>query len=224
MDELIPIVDLADADAPARIDAACSSVGFMSITNHGVAPSLVEAMVAATDAFFALPLEEKVRLRSPRAEINRGYAAKGTEGLTYSLGVAGRPPDLFEAFNVGPDRRPDGIPPDRPEFAANVWPERPEGLRAALVAYFDAISTLARRLTSLMAVALGLDESSSPTRPTTRRRPCASSATRATPTSPTPRRISSGWAHTPTTASSPSSTPIGSPGSRSSGPTAPGTA
>jgi len=164
MDELIPIVDLAQPEAPARIDAACSSVGFMSITNHGVAPSVVEAMVAATDAFFALPLEEKVRLRSPRAEINRGYAAKGTEGLTYSLGVAGRPPDLFEAFNVGPDRIPDGIPPDRPEFAANIWPERPErperpeGLRAALVAYFDAVSTLARRLTSLMAIALGLDE------------------------------------------------------------------
>jgi len=157
MDELIPVIDLAAADAPARVDVACSSVGFMSITNHGVAPSVIDEMVAASDAFFALPLEDKLRLCSPRPEINRGYAPKGTEGLAYSLGVAGRPPDLFEAFNVGPDRRPEGVPPDRPEFAPNLWPARPEGLRTALVAYFDAVSALARRLTSVMATALGLD-------------------------------------------------------------------
>jgi len=157
MDALIPNVDLADPGAAARLDEACRTVGFMSITNHGVAPSVVDEMVAASDAFFALALEEKLQVRSPSPEINRGYTPKGTEGLAYSLGVAGRPPDLFEAFNIGPDRRPDRVPPDRPEFAANLWPARPAGLRAACVAYFDAVAALARRLTTVMASALGLD-------------------------------------------------------------------
>jgi isopenicillin N synthase-like dioxygenase len=118
---------------------------------------VIDDMVAATDEFFALPLDEKLRYRSPRPEINRGYAAKGTEGLTYSLGVDGRPPDLFEAFNIGPDEVPPGVPADRPEFAPNLWPARPTGLRDALVPYFTDVAALARRITSVMALALGLD-------------------------------------------------------------------
>jgi len=129
----------------------------MSVLGHGVAPEVIDAMVEATDRFFALPLDEKVRYRSPRPEVNRGYAAKGTEGLTYSLGVDGRPPDLFEAFNIGPETCPPGVPADRPEFAPNIWPERPDGLRDAIVPYFTAVGTLARRITSVMALALGLD-------------------------------------------------------------------
>jgi isopenicillin N synthase-like dioxygenase len=156
--DLVPVVDLAGSDAARGVDAACRSVGFMSIVGHGVPRRVVADMVAATDELFALPLEEKLQLRSPSPGINRGYAARGTEGLTYSLGVEGRPPDLFEAFNIGPERRPVGVPADRAEFAANVWPPRPEGLRPALVAYFDEIAALARRLTRVMAVALGLDE------------------------------------------------------------------
>ena len=157
MADLVPVVDLSAADAPEQLDRACRSVGFMSVLGHGVPRPIIEEMLAATDAFFALPLEEKLRYRSPHPRINRGYAAKGTEGLTYSLGVDGRPPDLFEAFNIGPEHRPPGVPADRPEFAPNIWPERPAVLREALVAYFTEVAALARRITSVMAVALGLD-------------------------------------------------------------------
>jgi len=157
MADLVPVVDLAAPDAPGRVDAACRSVGFMSVVGHGVPERTIEAMLAATDAFFALPLDDKLRYRSSSAQVNRGYAAKGTEGLAYSLGLDGRPPDLFEAFNIGPEHRPGLIPADRPEFAANIWPERPADLRNALVAYFAAVAALARRITSVMALALGLD-------------------------------------------------------------------
>jgi isopenicillin N synthase-like dioxygenase len=157
MTELVPVIDLSASDAPDRVDAACRAVGFMSVVGHGVPQSTVAAMVEATDAFFALPLEEKLRYRSPSPQVNRGYAAKGTEGLTYSLGVDDRPPDLFEAFNIGPEELPPGVPADRPEFAPNIWPERPEGLKDGLVAYFAAVSALARRITSVMALALELD-------------------------------------------------------------------
>jgi isopenicillin N synthase-like dioxygenase len=201
MTDLVPVVDLRASDAPDRVDAACRTVGFMSVVGHGVPPDVIETMVEATDEFFALPLEEKLRYQSPSAEINRGYAAQGTEGLTYSLGVGDRPPDLFEAFNIGPDHVPAGAPSDRPEFAPNIWPERPAGLRHGLVAYFAAVSGLTRRITEVMALALGLD-----------RRFFADKTDHSTETlrvnhyerragEPGPPPASNAWAPTPTTAS-----------------------
>jgi len=110
MSELVPVIDLNAPDAISQIDQACRSVGFLSIIGHGVPQHVIERMLAATAEFFALPLDEKLGLRSPGPEVNRGYTAKGSEGLIYSLGVEGTPPDLFEAFNIGPD----GWPADDP--------------------------------------------------------------------------------------------------------------
>src|SRR6056297_3405562 len=109
--QLTPVIDLgpwADGDDETRreiaalVDRAASEVGFLQVTGHGVAPSVIADMRDATDAFFALPLDEKQRWRSPSPDINRGYAARGDEGLAYSVGLD-QPPDLFEAFNIGPE-------------------------------------------------------------------------------------------------------------------------
>ena len=55
----IPIVAL-DAPAAARqIGGACETIGFFAITGHGVAPGIIDAMQAASRAFFALPQAEK---------------------------------------------------------------------------------------------------------------------------------------------------------------------
>jgi isopenicillin N synthase-like dioxygenase len=156
---VVPLVDLGSPDAARDLDQACRTIGFFSITGHGVDRAIVQAMLAATDEFFALPLEVKLAYRSPGPHINRGYAAKGTEGLTYSLGVAGRPPDLFEAFNIGPETVPKGPGlAARPEFAPNIWPGETASLRPALVAYFEEMAALCRRVTRLLALALGLEE------------------------------------------------------------------
>jgi len=159
--ELVPVVDLQDPDAPALIDTACRSVGFLSIVNHGVPAGVVDAMRSASEQFFGLPMEAKAALRPERPEINRGYAAKGSEGLSYSLGVDDSPPDLFEAFNIGPDVLPEGDPAYEAErhrlFAPNIWPEHPAELRPALVAYFAEMQRLTDHLVWLFALALGLD-------------------------------------------------------------------
>ncbi len=113
-------------------------------------------MRRATDEFFSLPLDTKLQWRSPSPDINRGYAAKGTEGLSYSIGVQS-PPDLFEAFNLGPDDvDPASAHASTPFFAANIWPTEPASLRPALVSYFSEIRALAHRLTDLFAQALSL--------------------------------------------------------------------
>ncbi len=157
----VPVVSLYSPTAAVQLDKAASTIGFFQIADHGVPDEIIGAMQRASDTFFALPQEEKLRWKSPSPNINRGYAAKGTEGLSYSIGVDS-PPDLFEAFNIGPD----DIDPDSPEaatpfFAANIWPygsaHDTSNLRPALVEYFDEVRKLAHRLTALFAAALHLE-------------------------------------------------------------------
>ena len=171
---------------------------------------MIDAMRAATDAFYALPADEKRRWVPPRPEVNRGYAARGEEGLSYSLGVE-RPPDLFEAFNIGPDvvdeddpRSPSSAiacsprtsgPTSRPRCARPSSPTSPP--RAASPTGCSTSSP------SRSASTTAGSARSSPTPPT----PCARSTTRPIPATPTSSTGRSGWAPTPTTASSPSSTP-----------------
>jgi isopenicillin N synthase-like dioxygenase len=93
--------------------------------------------------------------------VNRGFAPLGSESLRYSLGEAA-PPDLFEAFHMGRDQVDMTDPAVLAErvriFAPNIWPEALPGMRAPLVSYFDEVADLARRLTRIFAVALGMDE------------------------------------------------------------------
>jgi isopenicillin N synthase-like dioxygenase len=168
MPSVVPIVDIspwssggaAREGVAAAVDDACRRVGFLQIAGHGVPSPVVDAMLAAGDEIFALPVESKLELAAP-PHVNRGYAPLGSESLSYSLGVDS-PPDLFEAFNIGPD----AVPVDDPVyvrqldgvFAPNIWPSSMPEARAALVEYFDAVAELARRLTSIFAVALGLPD------------------------------------------------------------------
>lgn len=159
----MPVVDISGwqsgspsvrAAIAAELGDACRQFGFMQVRGHGIPVELQREVRAAAEAFFDLPLEEKLRVRPPSPDINRGYAAMGTEALAYSLGVD-TPPDLFEAFNIGIDSPPS--PADDPVmFAANIWPERPAALRPILESYLAIAGATARRLTEVMAVALGL--------------------------------------------------------------------
>jgi isopenicillin N synthase-like dioxygenase len=161
VDDLVPVIDISEwpAGGPAErgriaaeLDDACRRIGFVQIVGHGVPAGIRQRLRDTTDAFFDLPLEEKLRWRPPVPEINRGYAPLGSESLSYSLGVDS-PPDLFEAFNVGVGAPP--TPADDPVvFAANIWPDRPAGMRAVVEEYFAAAKALADQLTEIAAVAL----------------------------------------------------------------------
>jgi isopenicillin N synthase-like dioxygenase len=168
--ELVPTVDLAPfrhGTAGARaavaraVDDACRNIGFMQVVGHGIDPAVIATMRRDTDAFFALPLESKRRCVPSRPGINRGYAPLGSEALAYSLGVAPSGPDLFEAFNVGPDIVPDdewhrAAPHDF--LAPNIWPPAMPAFRSAISNYFDAAARVALALTDVFATALGLDQ------------------------------------------------------------------
>jgi isopenicillin N synthase-like dioxygenase len=153
---IVPLISLADPDAAAKFDDAARNVGFLQIADHGIPAEVIENMLRVSGEFFARPLNEKQRFGPPSPEVNRGYAAKGTEGLAYSVGME-TPPDLFEAFNLGPsDVDPHCALAQTLFFAENIWPDDQPAFREAIDKYFVHVRLLAHQLTDLFAVALQL--------------------------------------------------------------------
>lgn len=167
---VVPVIDLSgwpNGDAAQRrtiaaeLDAACRTVGFLQVVGHGIPPAVIDEMQRATAEFFGQPESVKRASMSPKAEINRGYAGRGDESLSYSLGVE-RPVDLFEAFNIGPevvDETNPAIALERHRhFAANIWPDDTPSLRPALLAYWDEVSRVSYTLLDVFAAALDLPD------------------------------------------------------------------
>jgi isopenicillin N synthase-like dioxygenase len=130
----------------------------MQIVGHGIPGDVIDGLGQAIDGFFALPDAQKMKWRPPSPAVNRGYSAPATERLSYSLGVASAA-DLFEAFNVGaPACAWPGLALDATHYPDNLWPDRPPEFRAQIEAWYAHAGILARRLTRLFALALGLPE------------------------------------------------------------------
>lgn len=167
--ERIPIIDIASfflgggakrravADA---VDQACTELGFLIVSGHGVPEALIEEMRRVSREFFDLPLEAKLRLRMP-ADRYRGYISLGNEALANSLDQTS-PPDIKESFSIGPFDVPDDAyhRAARPGnfFAKNIWPERPAGFRSIWEAYFREMERLSTDLMRIFALGLGMPE------------------------------------------------------------------
>lgn len=167
MAETIPLVDFTgfrdgDADARRRIGKAlghaAENLGFAVIQGHGVDPALGRDLREAALRFFDRPLDEKLEVRRPRNDQNRGYIPYGEETLVRMAG-GDSPPDFKEVFAIGPDDVPETAyftgPGSYPSFAPNLWPEGPADLRPKMLAYWAAMEGLMRMLGQ--GFALGLD-------------------------------------------------------------------
>jgi len=165
----VPVIDLAPARnrsvaerraVAAEIDTACRALGFLVISGHGVEPQLVRATRQAALKFFALPFEEKMRLKLPPGP-SRGYFPPQSQALAQSL-ERQSPPDLKETFNIGPvDVGIDAYFTANEAssfFTPNLWPEAVPELQPAFTRYYREMSMLATELMRLFALGLGLPE------------------------------------------------------------------
>ncbi len=154
----IPIIDISPLIAgqpeavAAQIGAACRGVGFFYIIGHGVPPAMLADIFEQGRRLFAAPDPVRAAVHLGPETGNRGYVPLGGEALDPS-----KPADLKQAFNVGLE-----LAPDDPELLAgamfrapNLWPDVP-GFRAGVLAYFDAVWAVGRRLHQAFAVDLGL--------------------------------------------------------------------
>ncbi len=159
----IPVIDLSAGDdgaIAARIDAACRDVGFFCVSGHGVPEDLIARTREAARAFFALTVEEKLKVKRPAQKISRGYNPFADRSLSYSLGLES-PPDLQEAFAFGRDVPQTVLhhaDADDAMQAANLWPARPAGFQSTMMEYYNVMTGLSMRMLRIMTHALDVDE------------------------------------------------------------------
>ncbi|WP_200820454.1 isopenicillin N synthase family dioxygenase [Mycolicibacterium houstonense] len=160
--DCVPVIDISGLRSERRderdrvaaeIGTAAREIGFFYIGGTGIDEALFERMLAATQEFFALPLEEKMRSYIGLSRCHRGYVPVGEEGLENESR-----PDLKEAFDTALD-----LPADDPDHLAgnpmlgpNTWPDLP-GFAEAVTSYYRAVLGVGKQLLWAFAVALGED-------------------------------------------------------------------
>ncbi|HEX9463292.1 MAG TPA: 2-oxoglutarate and iron-dependent oxygenase domain-containing protein [Alphaproteobacteria bacterium] len=162
----IPILDMgplvsgrpgAARGLGSQIRAACLDYGFFFIRNHGVPQTKIDAVFAAARRFFALDLEQKLRVKID--ENNLGYMPmKGSTLKTETLNKNTKP-NLNESFFIMRERSPDD--PDvlaKKRFRGlNRWPDGLPGFRDVLLDYQATMEALAKKLLGGFTAAFGID-------------------------------------------------------------------
>ncbi len=158
----VPVIDLGGLtrDAPesalapiaAAIDTACTDVGFFSVVNHGVDPTVIDRLLEAAGEFFATDGSNKRSVAMHRG----GTAWRGWFPLRGEL-TSGAP-DHKEGFYFGREL-PTTDPRVRaglPLHGPNLFPAEPARLRTIVLEYLDQLEALAQRLLRATSLALGL--------------------------------------------------------------------
>ncbi|WP_262694393.1 isopenicillin N synthase family dioxygenase [Kordiimonas aquimaris] len=155
----IPIVDVAEYLRTGSRDAlkvaaetlrgACETVGFYQLAGHGVDRKLINNMFAAVRAFHALPLATKQQIILDRPDWPlRGIGYMPVGERRFPRREKG---NLNEAFLI---KSAQGI-----SFDDNQWLAETDlpGFRGVVEEYANALTTLARSILPVYAVALGLE-------------------------------------------------------------------
>ena len=166
----VPTIDIAsfssgDAVAKERlarqVDQTCRDTGFLIVTGHGVAPSLLTELRATAAEFFAQPVERKRQHSMPWLD-SRGWQGADRSSLAETSETqagAGKAPDLRESFGIGPLAAvPEMSDRETPFFRDNIWPAEPARMRPVFEAYYREMETLAGKILQLFASALRLPQ------------------------------------------------------------------
>jgi isopenicillin N synthase-like dioxygenase len=158
----LPVIDISAlrGGSPGRhavaaeIGRACRQAGFFYIVGHGVDEDLQRRLEDHSREFFDLEVERKQEIRMSRGgRAWRGYFPLGDE-LT-----SGRP-DLKEGLYFGAELAPDHpkVRAGTPMHGPNLFPDRPAELRATVLEYLAAMTTLGHTLMAGIALSLGLPD------------------------------------------------------------------
>jgi isopenicillin N synthase-like dioxygenase len=102
-----------------KLAKAFHEIGFVGVINHGIPKVLVQKFYAESQAFFALPVEKKLKYEIAGMAGQRGYTSFGKEHAKQS-----KVGDLKEFFQIGQEA--EGSPALRKTYPKNVYVrERP---------------------------------------------------------------------------------------------------
>jgi validamycin A dioxygenase len=161
----VPMIDLLEwtqADPAQRgelfqeIDVSLRQSGMFLLRGHGVPPDLAEEMRACGREFFALPGEQKTKY-AVQGRYDNGWTGPG---LLAAAAIEGgeSPPDLHEAFHMGPTHRSGNKEFDTLYYPQNRWPAEVPGLRAVAERYTEHMVRVSLQVLEMLAVILGVPE------------------------------------------------------------------
>ena len=145
----LSLVDTDLVAAAAAFGDAFRRTGFAVVSDHGIPQGMIDAALAATRAFFALPEAVKAAYVVKGGGGQRGLTPFGIEA---AKGAARA--DLKEFWHVGRDlpaghRLAATMPP-------NLWPAEVPAFQPSVSALYTALDNAGRRMLRAIAVHLGL--------------------------------------------------------------------
>ena len=169
LNQAIPVVDIGNFDTGSPetrhqiandVAQALETIGFLTITGHGVPADCMAAMRDKFRAFFDLSIDEKRKASYPTRNLNRGYIPPGEQNVASTEDGVARP-DLREAYPFGRIDLPDD-PYFRATdaayaYEANIWPEAVPAFKETTTRYYAAMEELNLRMLRIFATALDLD-------------------------------------------------------------------
>lgn len=129
--------------------------GFFYLTGHGVGQTLIDDVVATAKRFFALPLEEKLKIEMVHSRHFRGYNRAGQERTRGEQ-------DWREQLDINTEGTAVEIGPDTPPWkrllGPNQWPEALPELKPLLLSYQAEVTRVGIDILRAIAAALGQPE------------------------------------------------------------------
>lgn len=133
---------------------AQENIGFYFVINHGVDMALIRRGYAELERFFALPAEDKLKLRA--SATRPGYVPPNSTVYVTSPVNKNTKGDLNEVLryvNERPDDHPGRIA-GRRFHGPNPWPDNLPGFKETIKACHGELAALGRRMLPLYALAL----------------------------------------------------------------------
>ena len=156
----VPVIDLhpliigADPDSVASgLRDACSGAGFFYVLGHGVDEGLQGRLEELSRAFFAMGVEEKMKIRMALGgRAWRGYFPVGDE-------LTSGKPDIKEGLYFGAELSDDHphVRLRTPLHGRNLFPDEPPEMRSVVLEYMAAMTRLGHLIMSGIALSLGLE-------------------------------------------------------------------
>jgi isopenicillin N synthase-like dioxygenase len=167
--QTIPVIDIGgfdsgDSDTRRKIAQdvadAVETIGFLTVTGHGVPADLMATMRDKFHEFYDLPMEEKRKSANPTKNLNRGYCPPGEQNVASKDDGIARP-DLREAYPFGRFDIPDDpyyrAPDAAYAYEANILPDAVPQFHETAKHYYRAMEDLNLRMLRIFAAALEID-------------------------------------------------------------------